>query len=270
MSDAALFKPRPAVASDGVVWITGASSGIGRAVALAHARAGWTIAATARREAELLALAQEAGALGGRLVAHPGDTTDAARMAEIVSAVETAHGPIVRAVLNAGAYRPVRAASFDVEAYRKSFDLNVMGTVNCLAATLPAMMARQSGQIAVTASVAGYGGLPNASAYGGTKAALINLVSALKFDLDNAGVLIQLICPGFVKTAATDQNAFPMPFLMDVGDAAERVMKGLATDRFEISFPRRFALILKLLNILPYRIYFPLVARATGWSGKVD
>ena len=130
-----------------MVWITGASSGIGRAVALAHARAGWRpIAATARREAELLALAQEAGALGGRLVAHPGDTTDAARMAEIVSAVETAHGPIVRAVLNAGAYRPVRAASFDVEAYRKSFDLNVMGTVNCLAATLPAMMARQSGR----------------------------------------------------------------------------------------------------------------------------
>ena len=83
-------------------------------------------------------------------------------------------------------------------------------------------------------------------------------------------MLIQLICPGFVKTAATDQNAFPMPFLMDVGDAAERAMKGLATDRFEISFPRRFALILKFLNILPYRIYFPLVARATGWSGKVD
>ena len=103
-----------------------------------------------------------------------------------------------------------------------------------------------------------------ASAYGATKAALINLASGLKFDLDPAGVLIQVVCPGFVKTPATDANAFPMPFLMDVGEAAERVVEGLETDRFEIAFPKRFVLILKALNLLPYRAYFAAVSRATG------
>ena len=264
------MRPRPSTPSDGVAWITGASSGIGRAVALAHARRGWTIAATARREDQLTSLAHEAGAVGGRLVAHAGDVTDTAKMIEIAAAIETAHGPIARVVLNAGAYLPVRAATFSVEAYRKSFDLNVMGVVNGLAAVLPAMTARKAGQIALTASVAGYGGLPSASAYGATKAALINLAAGLKFDLDNAGVLIQVVCPGFVKTAATDGNAFPMPFLMDAGDAADRFVAGLETTRFEIAFPRRFALILKLLNMMPYGLYFSAVSRATGWNGKGD
>lgn len=265
-----IAKPRPSVPADGVVWITGASSGIGRATALAHARRGWTIAATARREPELLSLAQEAGAVGGRLIAHPGDVTDKDRMAQIASAIETAHGPIARLVLNAGAYIPVRAAAFETRAYKHSFDLNVMGVVNGLAAVLPAMMARRGGQIAITASVAGYGGLPSASAYGATKAALINLAAGLKFDLDNAGVLIQVVCPGFVKTQATEGNAFPMPFLMDVSDASERLVAGLETPRFEIAFPKRFAYLLKVLNCLPYRLYFDLVSRATGWKDKVQ
>jgi NADP-dependent 3-hydroxy acid dehydrogenase YdfG len=261
---------RPSVPGDGVVWITGASSGIGRAVALAHAERGWTVAATARRGEELVALARAAGRGPGRIIAHPGDVTDTAGMAEIAASIATAHGPIARLLVNAGAYHPIRARDFNPDIYRKSFELNVMGVVNCLAAVMPAMIARSSGQIAITASVAGYGGLPMASAYGATKAALINMASGLKFDLDKAGVLIQVVCPGFVKTAATDANPFPMPFLMPVEAAAERIMAGLSTSRFEITFPRRFALILKALNILPYGAYFAAVSRATGWSGKAD
>lgn len=263
-------RPRVAVPADGVCWITGASSGIGRSVALAHARAGWTVAATARREADLIALSRDAAGLPGRIVAHPGDVSDAEGMAGVARAIEATHGPVARALLNAGVYIPTRPATMALDDYRRSFDVNLMGTVNCLAAVLPAMLKRGTGQIAITSSVAGYGGLPTSAAYGATKAGLINLAASLKFDLDNAGVLIQVINPGFVETPATDKNPFAMPFLMKQEDAAERVLRGLASTRFEITFPRRFAYILKALNLLPYGAYFALVSRATGWKGKTD
>ncbi len=262
--------PRASTPADGVCWITGASSGIGRAVALEHVKAGWTVAATARRESDLLDLSREAAALGGRVIAYAGDVADAERMADIVRAIETTQGPIARALLNAGIYIPTRAATFRPDDYRRSFDVNLMGTVNGLAAIVPAMIARGRGQIAVTSSVAGYGGLPTSAAYGATKAGLINMAASLKFDLDNEGVLIQVINPGFVKTPATDSNPFEMPFLMEIDDAARRVVEGLKSSRFEIAFPRRFALILKALNMLPYGLYFALASRATGWRGKKD
>jgi NADP-dependent 3-hydroxy acid dehydrogenase YdfG len=261
---------RPAKPQDGLVWITGASSGIGRAVALEHARRGWTVAATARRAAALSSLVQEAAALHGRILDHPGDVTDSVAMAAMAASIISAHGPIARVILNAGAYLPVRASTLDVDAFRRSFDLNLMGVVNGIAAVLPAMIARGNGQVAITASVAGYGGLPNAAAYGAAKAGLINLAASLKFDLDNAGVLIQIASPGFVKTAATDSNEFPMPFLMDVDAAATRYVDGLDATRFEIVFPRRFAFLLKVLNVLPYGAYFAAVSRATGWRGRKD
>lgn len=261
---------RPAKPQDGVVWITGASSGIGRAVALEHARRGWTVAVTARREPDLESLAEDASSLAGRILAYPGDVTDSAAVAAIAASIVAAHGPIARMILNAGAYLPVSASKLEVGAFRRSFDLNLMGVVNGLAAVLPAMIARGHGQVAITGSVAGYGGLPNAAAYGATKAGLINLAASLRFDLDNDGVLMQIASPGFVKTAATDSNAFPMPFLMEAGAAATRYVDGLDTTRFEIVFPRRFALILKALNILPYRVYFAAVSRATGWRGRRD
>ncbi|MDQ0469086.1 SDR family NAD(P)-dependent oxidoreductase [Labrys wisconsinensis] len=256
--------PKPATPQDGIVWITGASSGIGRAVAMAHARRGWTVAVTARREGELARLSQEAAAAGGRIVAHPGDVTDAAGMAATVAAIELAHGPIARALFNAGLYIPVRAATLDAAAYARSFEVNVIGVANGLAAALPGMLARRCGQVAITASVAGYGGLPTASAYGGSKAALINMAAGLKPDLDPAGVLIQVICPGFVRTGLTAGGAFPKPFLMNADRAALRILAGLETTRFEIAFPRRMALMVKAANLLPYRAYFALLARGAG------
>jgi short-subunit dehydrogenase len=126
------------------------------------------------------------------------------------------------------------------------------------------MAARRRGHIALVASVAGYGGLPTAAAYGPTKAALINMAESLKLDCDRLGIKLQLVDPGFVKTPLTDRNDFPMPFLMPVEDAVDALIAGLATQRFEIVFPRRFALLLKLLNMLPYDAYFALVRRMTG------
>jgi short-subunit dehydrogenase len=133
---------------------------------------------------------------------------------------------------------------------------------------MPAMMARNAGQIAVVSSVAGYRGLPAASAYGATKAALINMCESLKFDLDAAGVKLQLVDPGFVETPLTAQNDFNMPFLMKSDAAAQAFYRGLLSDRFEIVFPKRFAWQLKLLRCLPYAAYFPLIRRSTRRLAK--
>jgi NAD(P)-dependent dehydrogenase (short-subunit alcohol dehydrogenase family) len=255
--------PRPARPEDGLAWITGASSGIGRQVALDLARSGWTVVATARRQGELARLAAEAPQ--GRIIPAAADVTDAGAVAEAARRVEAETGrPIALAILNAGTYLPDSAAGFDLAAFTAQVSVNLIGTANALAAVMPAMIARRSGQIAIVSSVAGYRGLPRAIAYSATKAALIAMAESLRFDLDRAGVMINLINPGFVKTPLTDRNDFPMPFLMSVEEASRRIVAGLARGRFEVCFPRRFAYILKAMRIVPYAVYFPLVGRGTG------
>ena len=243
-----------------VVWLTGASSGIGRALALELARHGDVVCASARGVDDLAQLAGEANGIR----AFPVDVTDASAMATTAAAIAAQEGAIDVAILNAGIHQPVEPANFDPAVFEKLFAVNVQGVVNGIAAVLPAMRARRGGTIAVVSSVAGYRGLPTASAYGATKAALINLAEALKLDLDGEGIDVRLICPGFVKTPATDRNPFPMPFLIAAETAAERIRKGLAGSTFEITFPRRFTWQLKLMQMLPYRLYFWLVHRFTG------
>lgn len=243
-----------------LVWITGASMGIGAALARRLARDGAVVVASARSADRLAALASGGG---GTIVPWPLDITDGRAVMAGVAAVEAEHGPIDIAVLNAGSHRPVTAHDFTADGLRALLELNLLGTAACLEALMPRMIARGRGRIAVVASVAGYRGLPTSAYYGATKAALINLTESLRFDLDRAGVVIQLIDPGFVKTPLTDRNDFPMPFLISAELAAERIASGLRSSRFEIAFPRLFVAILKLLRLLPYRLYFPLIARAT-------
>jgi NADP-dependent 3-hydroxy acid dehydrogenase YdfG len=251
---------------DGVVWITGASSGIGRSVALEFATRGWTVAASARRESELEALALEASSLKGRIIAHAADVTNAEGMERVVAAIETAHGPIALAFFNAGIAPYMTAPNIDVAAVKQAFDVNVFGVVHGLAAIMPRMAKRGFGQIGVNASIAGYGGLPRAAAYGATKAAMIHMCEALRFDCENLGLVMQVINPGFVETPLTGKNDFPMPFLVKQDEAARRVVDGFAAGGFEITFPRRFAYMVKAINLLPYPLYFAIVARMTGWK----
>jgi short-subunit dehydrogenase len=244
------------------IWITGASSGIGRAVALAYAGAGAAVAVSARSADALGALAAEPAG-GGCIQPFPVDVTDRAAMLDTVARIEAALGPIELAILNAGTHEPVDARAFDAAVFDRLFAVNLAGTVNGLAAILPRFVARRAGHVALVASVAGYGGLPTAAAYGATKAAMINLAEALKFDLDPVGVRVSLVNPGFVRTPLTDKNPFAMPALMEVDDAARALVRGLARGGFEVTFPRRFTYVLKLLRLLPYRLYFPLMARIT-------
>jgi short-subunit dehydrogenase len=245
------------------VWITGASSGIGRALALLLAREGDMVAVSARSEAALASLAGEAAA-GGRIKIFPVDVADTDAMKRQARAIEESIGPLDLAIFNAGTHEPVEPATFDAAPFRRLMEINLMGTVNGLAAVLPNFVARRHGHVAVVSSVAGYRGLPQAAAYGASKAALINLAESLKLDLERNGVKISLINPGFVRTPLTDRNPFPMPFLMEVDDAARRIARGLERGGFEITFPRRFTWMVKFARILPYALYFRLIRLTTG------
>jgi NAD(P)-dependent dehydrogenase (short-subunit alcohol dehydrogenase family) len=250
------MRAHPARPEDGIAWVTGASAGIGRAVAEELAARGWTVAISARREAELEAMA----AANPRLLAAACDITDAGSIGAAVARVE-AHGrPIALAVLNAGTYIPTEIETFDLAGWRQQIEVNLNGTAACLSVLLPRMLARRSGQIGIVASVSGYRGLPRAGAYGATKAALINLAESMRLELAPRGICVSLINPGFIRTPLTDKNDFPMPFLMAVVPAARRLVDGLASGRFETTFPRRFTWMLKLLRILPYALYFRLTA----------
>ncbi|WP_422376232.1 SDR family NAD(P)-dependent oxidoreductase [Roseibium sp.] len=258
-----------ATPTDGCAWITGASSGIGRQLALDLARDGWTVVVTARSLSALTELEAQAADLSGRICAYAGDVANTELMQHMAAEIEEQVGPVVLLVANAGIYLPQDGLSGHVEDYRKTFEVNLMGTVNVLLPVIERMKERGRGQIGVVSSVAGYGGLPTSAAYGASKAGLINMVESLKFDLDLAGIRIQLINPGFVDTPATKSNPFPMPHLMTVEEAALDIVKGLNhPTRFEIAFPGPFVRQLKFLQLLPYRAYFALLKRTTGWSEK--
>ncbi|WP_119419980.1 SDR family NAD(P)-dependent oxidoreductase [Desertibaculum subflavum] len=245
-----------------VAWVTGASSGIGRAVALQLAREGWRVAASARGADALAGLAAEAPR--GTVAAYPLDVTDGPALHAVVAEIERALGPIDRAVLNAGTHKPVTADRFSAAPFKALLQTNVIGTVHGLEALIPPMQGRGRGQIAVVASVAGWRGLPTAAAYGASKAALINMAEALRPELAALGIDLRLVNPGFVETPLTAKNRFPMPFLISAEAAADRICRGLDGSGFEISFPRRFTWVLKCLRILPYRLYFPIIRRRTG------
>lgn len=257
----ALYRAQP---GDGVAWITGASSGIGRQLALDLAAEGYTVAATARNADKLQDMVSIASQFKGKLISLPGDVTDADAMEKIVNQIETEAGPIVLAVFNAGGYFPGKGSRLNIESFSKTYDINVMGVVNGLVPVVEHMKSRGKGQIAFVSSVSGYGGLPLASAYGASKAALINMAEALKFDFDNMNIRLQCINPGFIDTPLTAENTFTMPALMPVDRAVKRITSGLRTGGFELTFPRRFTWWLKLINKLPYPAYFWIVSRTTG------
>ncbi len=246
---------------DHCIWITGASLGLGRALALRCAREGWRVVASARGREQLESLAAEAADLSGEITPYPLDVTDAAAVAAAVQHVEAEIAPIGIAVLNAGTHRPMAAESFRAEDIEGLLKLNVLGIANCLEALLPRMIARRQGRLALVASVAGYAGLPTAAGYGASKAAVINMAESLKPELDRLGVTLQVVNPGFVQTPLTDRNDFPMPFLMPADAAAEAFFRGLGSQRFEIVFPRRFVYLMKFLRMLPYRLFFALTRR---------
>lgn len=234
------------------VWITGASTGIGRQLALDLARAGSTVAATARSADKLADLERASPAIR----AYPADVADEFAVRAAADRIQTEIGPIDLAILNAAIWEPVGLADFDVSAFDRSMDVNYMGVVRGLAAVLPGMLARGKGHIAIVASVAGYRGLPKAGAYGPTKAALIHLAESLAPEMARHGIRMTVVNPGFVDTPLTAKNDFAMPFMVTAEVASDRILNGLKRRAFEVAFPWQLVTILKIARILPYRLYF--------------
>ncbi|RYY93700.1 MAG: SDR family NAD(P)-dependent oxidoreductase [Comamonadaceae bacterium] len=248
------------------VWIVGASSGIGRATALALLARGACVAVSARNADALASLAAEHPTAAGappRVRVLPLDASDA----EAVRAAHgelAAHGAIDLVLYCAGTYKALRADAFDLDTMVSHQQINYVGALNVLAVVLPGLIARGAGHVSLMASVAGFRGLPQSLAYGPTKAALTNLAEVLYADLHERGIGVSVIQPGFVETPLTAQNEFQMPALITPAQAADAMLAGWADGDFEIHYPKRFTAWMKLLRVLPYRLYFPVVRRFTG------
>jgi len=241
------------------VWLVGASSGIGQATASAlHAR-GAQVLLSARKAEALQRFAQQ---LPGAQ-AWPLDATDTDAVKRAAEAMQ-AEGPLDLVVYCAGHYQAMRALAIDLSDMHRHMAINYSGALNVMAAVLPAMIARGQGHLSLVSSVAGFRGLPNSLAYGPTKAALTHLAENLYLDLQPLGLGVSAIHPGFVQTPLTAGNQFDMPALLTPEQAAQAMLHGWARGDFDIHFPRRFTRWMKLLRLLPYRLYFPAVRRFTG------
>ncbi|MEO6410199.1 MAG: SDR family NAD(P)-dependent oxidoreductase [Burkholderiaceae bacterium] len=243
-----------------VVWLVGASSGIGQAcAALLHSR-GARVVLSARNAA---ALDDFAAANPGSL-ALPLDATDRDAMRGAARTIVERCGRIDLALYCAGHYKAMRATEFDLDEMLRHNQVNYVGALHLLDAVLPLLRAQRSGHLSLVASVAGYRGLPNALGYGPTKAALINLAQTLYLDLQPLGIGVSIVNPGFVRTALTAANPYEMPALIEPEQAAREMLKGWSSGAFEIHFPKRFTLWMKTLSHLGDGWYFSVVRRMTG------
>ena len=238
------------------VWLVGASSGIGAAVAHQLAGQGARLAVSGRNLAKLQGLNIENALL------LPCDATDTSSLADARQSLLAAFGGVDLVIYLAGDYVPMRADSFDLALAEKIISVNFNGAMRLAATVLPDLPV--GGGIAFVASVAGYRGLPKALAYGPGKAALIHFAECLHIDLAPQGIGVWLINPGFVSTQLTAKNDFEMPALQTPEQAAIATVDGFKTGNFEIHYPKRFTRFMKFMALLPYRWYFPLLRRVTG------
>lgn len=237
------------------IWLIGASSGIGAALAQQALEAGAHVALSARRAEQLRQVAQS------HTKSHivPFDVLDQSAWEPAYQSVRQCFGEVDLIIFCAAEYRPERSWEISAAGAERTLQINLGSVYSGLATVLPDMLSRGTGGIAVIASVAGYLGLPNASVYGPSKAGLINLAEILYSDLHPKGLNVYLINPGFVKTELTAKNEFEMPALQTPQQAASAIWKGISSGRFEIHFPWRFTQVLKLLQLLPYRLRFGLL-----------
>ncbi|MEY8876276.1 MAG: SDR family NAD(P)-dependent oxidoreductase [Leptothrix sp. (in: b-proteobacteria)] len=245
---------------DQVVWLVGASTGIGRTLADQLAERGARVAVSARNAEALQAFA---GTHTNRL-ALPVDAADAGSLAAAADALMARWGRIDLVLYCAGHYQAQRATAYDLPQMLRHQQINYVGALNLLDAVLPVLLTQGCGHLSLVSSVAGFRGLPQGLAYGPTKAALINLAETLYLDLSPRGIGVSVINSGFVETPLTAQNGFAMPALISTDEAARQILAGWARGEFEVHFPKRFTRVLKLLRLLPDALYFPLVRRATG------
>ena len=237
------------------IWITGASSGIGKAVAEKFASEGWMVAASARRQEILNKMAENQN-----IFAYPLNVTQKENVTKTFNNIIEDFKNVDICLFCSGTYDPKLEQEINIEQNKFVMETNYFGVLNCIKAVETYFKNKKSGQISIVSSVAAYRGLPNSSGYGPSKAALTNLTESIYFDFKKHNVKISLVSPGFIKTPLTDKNEFPMPFIRSPEFAADKIFQGLTKKNiFEVHFPLGLTLTLKFLRILPYRLYLFLI-----------
>ncbi len=239
------------------IWITGASSGIGRSLAEKFSQENWIVAVSARRENLLDELAKNKN-----IKAYPLDVTNSEMVNKVSANIIKDLENIDLCIFCSGTYDPQLEKEINKDQMKKTMDVNFFGVVNCIKSVEKYFKKKATGHISIVSSIAGYRGLPNSSGYGPSKAALTNLTESLYFDFKKYNVRVSLISPGFIKTPLTDKNEFRMPFIRSPQFAANKIFNGLTKSKsFEITFPKQLTTIFKIFRILPYRIYLFLVSK---------
>ena len=244
------------------VWVTGASSGIGAALATELADRGHAVAVSARRPEQLEQVS------AGRMLVVPLDVTDRSAVHAGAGVVRRELGGIDTVVACAGTWKQVDVDHWDPDLFRSHLDVHVMGLVHLVDAVLPEMLARRGGTIVGVSSVAGYRGLPKGEAYCSAKAAMSTLLESLRADVSARGVRVVTVSPGFVRTDLTETNDFPMPWMLEPADAARRIADGIAAGKAEVVFPLPMMLTMKAARLVPQRLWAAAVSRATARSGR--
>ena len=240
------------------IWITGASSGIGKALAIKFAKEGWKVAISARREK----LLEEISKSQNNIDYFPLDVTDSEKCKIVFNEIKKKLGDINISIFCTGIHDPKSEKKLNLERVRKIMEVNFFGTVNSINAVYDYYKEKKSGQVSIVSSVAGYRGLPAAGAYCASKSALSSFAESLYFDLKRFNVRVSLVSPGFIKTPMTDQNDFPMPMIKSPEFAAEQMFKGLTKSKsFEIHFPKSFTSLMKILKVIPNGLYFKIVEK---------
>ncbi len=240
------------------IFITGASSGIGRALSLKFASEGWQVIASARRINLLKSLSSQS-VKKNSIKPIRIDITDNKMVCNKINSIIKTYGIPDIIFLNAGTNNPNSNSIFSLEETRQIFETNFFGTLNCLSALLPYLKKKKQSQVIIMSSVAGYRGLPYAAAYCSSKSALSNFAESIYNQCKKYGITVRVVNPGFIKTPLTDKNKFDMPMIISVEKAANIIYnKILFSNKFEINCPLLFCFLMKVLRILPYSIYFKL------------
>jgi short-subunit dehydrogenase len=243
-----------------VAFITGASSGFGRGLALRLARRGWSVGLAARRVERLEAVAEEVRAAGGAAAVCPCDVSERGQVLDAAARVEEELGSVDLLFANAGVDWPTRATELDGAEVAALTAVNYLGAVYATEAVLPGMRERGRGRLVAVGSLAGYGGLPFTAAYCASKAAVDKFFESLRIDLRGTGVQVTVVTPGYVKTEMTDDNPYPMPFLMELEPALDRIERAIDRGGRRVGFPWPLWFPALVGQVLPRSLYDRLAA----------
>ena len=240
-----------------VCWITGGGSGIGAELAKILSKSNYTVYISGRTKSKLSDIAR----YNKSIIPIQGDVSSLKDCKKIVDTIHKKFRKIDLVILNAATFSAGSLETLNVSEIRKVVDINLMGVINCLSSVISEMKKNKGGHLMIVSSAAGYRGIPGAGIYGVTKSALTFLAETIKLQYEKFNIKVQVVHPGFVKTPMTDKNPFEMPFLMTSKKAAHKIVNKINSNDFEIYFPKRLILCMKLLKFLPHKLYFKLIRK---------